>query len=138
MSALGVHAGLALAGIVAGLPVAAVVQWRREPPAEIWSPFGCDFPRDASDLGPVEWGEFHRFGLPHGRGRVTSVLPGTLGKGVGGCSLSSIVPGPGVFYGSGHSLRMGEAREYAVTDDPPLSVTQAGMTWRRIRVMAPR
>lgn len=38
VSALGTHAGLALAGVVAGLPVAAVVQVRREPPPELWCP----------------------------------------------------------------------------------------------------
>lgn len=76
MSGLGIHAGLALAGVVAGLPVAAVVQLRREPPPELWCPDGQNDPHAHWKAAP--------FYTSPGGCRVTSVRDSGASDGDGG------------------------------------------------------
>jgi hypothetical protein len=90
VSALGIHAGLALADVVAGLPVAAVVQWNREPPREMWSRVGAVLRGSASDDSFVLFSSRHWFfDVPFGR-RVTSVQAGDGYGSAGSVYLSNL------------------------------------------------
>ncbi len=94
MRNLGVHAGLALVGIIAGLPVAAVVQWNREPPAEVWSRIGITLPAD-DGTDEALFSPSHKFARSPGGPQVTSLRPGGGHGHAGHVQLSWLVQAPG-------------------------------------------
>lgn len=135
MSGLGVHAGLALAGVVAGLPVAAAVQWRREPPAEFWSTVDCR---------PIPWdyveGDLvvgHRIAMRAGACRITSSVP--AGRPFGGerFFFTAVQLRPECLRRAGIDLSGGtieSLREYRITDRPTETDSVSGVMWHRIRL----
>ncbi len=134
MSGLGVHAGLAIAGVVAGLPVAAVVQWNREPPAEVWSNStgrgGLWHADDWEDpCGPLQ-----RFVNSPTGSRVTSMRACDAS----GCgtdwSVVTVAPFPrSAVYAAVGKWHVRPPSQH-VDWDPTRTITEQGVTWHRVRI----
>lgn len=135
MSGFGIHAGLALAGVVAGLPVAAVVQWRREPPSEVWYVSGAD--GDRSEMEPRLRTSPWCYRSPGGS-LVTSV-------GLAGCDVHlgearhSFLPAPRAlrWIAAVEQLPYG-AMDHEGFSSTGLAIASHGASWTRVMVVGPR
>jgi hypothetical protein len=137
VSRRGLHTALALVGLFAGLPVAAVLQWNRRPPRVIWSSVPERFRPPGTDLfGPFPPG-FLRIVLAPGGARITSVTHGRhfITKG-NRFMLPGAVRAPRTLGMAGS--RLGLPFLYIPLHfDPPLVVEVDGAEWHRVTTKPP-
>lgn len=121
-------------GLFAGLPVAAVVQWNREPPRVVWSRIGTTLSGADSDDSSALLGSSHRLAVEPGGLRVTSLEPGIGIGSARGFSLSSLVRGPAALRAAAKRLARATPSALWVDSAESRAVAVDGVTWHRVRL----
>lgn len=128
---------LALVGVLAGLPLAAVVQWNREPPRVIWSSVPEWFRVPGPDpLGPFPPG-FLRLVLAPGGARITSVTHGRHFISTGNRFMHPGAVRVPRTLGMAESRLGLPSRYIPLRFDPPLVVEVDGVGWHRVTTEPP-